>query len=96
MLYLILYIFVECVIILLYALEFCMFGRAIMSWFSPDEDSKIAKFLFIITEPFVYPVRQLLSKFEFFNNMPIDMSFMFTFIIIVVCVTLLNGITVMF
>lgn len=98
MLYAVLYMFVEIVIIALYALEFCMFGRALMSWFSPDEDNKIARFLYIVTEPFVYPVRQLLSRFDFFSNMPIDMSFMVTFVIIVICLTALNGVggTIMF
>jgi len=85
------YIFVQFVTILLYALQFCMFGRALVSWFSPDEDNKLARFLFVVTEPFVYPIRQLLNKFELFSNMPIDMSCMFAFIIIVVCITLLNS-----
>jgi uncharacterized protein YggT (Ycf19 family) len=68
-----------------------MFGRAIMSWFSPDEDNKIAQFLYVVTEPFVYPLRKLLQKFEFFNNMPIDMSFMFAMIILIISTTILSG-----
>jgi len=69
-----------------------MFGRAIMSWFSPDEDNKLAQFLYTMTEPFVYPLRQLLNKFEFFSNMPIDMSFMFAMIILIVLTTILSGV----
>ena len=91
MFYSVVYLFAQLVILLLYALNFCMFGRAVVSWVFPEEDNKIARFLFVITEPFVYPVRQLMNKFEFFSNMPIDMSFMFTFVIIVLCITLLNG-----
>ncbi|MCL1858982.1 MAG: YggT family protein [Oscillospiraceae bacterium] len=84
-------IIAESVVVLLTALEFLMFGRAIMSWFSPDEDNKLAQFLYVVTEPFVYPVRQLLNKFEFFSNMPIDMSFMFVMIILIILTTVLSG-----
>jgi len=62
-----------------------------MSWFSPDEDNKLAQFLFVVTEPFVYPIRQLLNKIELFSNMPIDMSFMFVMIILIVITTVLSG-----
>ena len=83
------------VVVSLYVLQFLMFGRAIMSWFSPDEDNKIAQFLFMMTEPFVYPIRQLLNKFDFFNNIPIDMSFMFAMIILIIFTTVLSGNLVM-
>ena len=81
----------DSVVVLLYVLQFLMFGRAIMSWFSPDEDNKLAQFLFVVTEPFVYPIRQLLNKIELFSNMPIDMSFMFVMIILIVITTVLSG-----
>ena len=81
----------ESVVVLLYALQFLMFGRAIMSWFSPDEDNKLAQFLYTVTEPFVYPIRQMLNKIEIFSNMPIDMSFMFAMIILVILTTILGG-----
>ena len=79
------------VITLLYAMQFLMFGRAIFSWFSPDEDNKIAQFLFFVTEPFVYPVRKLLQRFNFFNSMPIDMSFMVVMIILIICTSVLSA-----
>ena len=81
----------ESVVVLLYALQFLMFGRAIMSWFSPDEDNRLAQFLNGVTEPFVYPLRKLLEKSDYFSNMPIDMSFMFAMIILFVLTTLLGG-----
>jgi len=81
----------DSVVVLLTVLQFLMFGRAIMSWFSPDEDNKIAQFLFLVTEPFVYPIRQILNKFNFFSNMPIDMSFMVAMIILIICTTALSG-----
>ena len=93
--YIILSIIARVVVAILYALQFLMFGRAIMSWFSPDEDNKIAQFLFMVTEPFVYPIRQLMTKFNLFSNMPIDMSFMVVMIILIVFTTVLNGNLVM-
>jgi uncharacterized protein YggT (Ycf19 family) len=68
-----------------------MFGRALMSWFSQDEDSKLSRFLFAATEPFLYPIRKVLNRFEFFSNMPIDMSFMAALLILLVCTAFLNG-----
>ena len=79
------------VVALLYALLYLMFGRAVMSWIAPDEDNKIARFLFMITEPFVYPIRQIMNKSKFFSNMPIDMSFMFVMIILIALTTVLTG-----
>ena len=79
------------VITLLYAMKFLMFGRALMSWFFPEEDNKLARFLFVVTEPLVYPIRQLLSKMEFFNSVPIDMSFLFAMVILIICTTFLGG-----
>ena len=79
------------VVTALYAMQFLMFGRAIMSWFSPDDENKIAQFLFVITEPFVYPIRKLLTKFDFFNNIPIDMSFMVAMVILIICTSVLGG-----
>ena len=75
---------------LLYAMQLLMFGRAMMSWFSPDEDNKLAQFLFMTTEPIVYPIRQLLNKIEFFGNMPIDMSFLVAMVVLMLCTTLLG------
>ena len=89
--YIIFNIIARLVVALLYAMQFLMFGRAIMSWFAPDEDNRIAQFLFVVTEPFVYPIRQLLNKFNFFSNIPIDMSFMFAMIILIICTSVLSG-----
>jgi len=95
LLYSIIYIVVNLVVAILYAMQFFMFGRAIMSWISPDEDNKITQFLFIVTEPLVYPIRQLLNKLNLFSNLPIDMSFMFAMVILIICTTVLNGNIVM-
>ena len=78
------------VVALLYALQFFMFGRAVMAWFSPDEDNKFAQFLFAVTEPIVYPIRCLLGKIEFFSSIPVDMSFVVAMVVLMLCTTLLG------
>ena len=79
------------VITLLHVMQMLMLGRALMSWFSQDEDNKLSRFLFAATEPFVYPIRKFLNRFEFFNSMPIDMSFMAAMLILLICTTFLNN-----
>ena len=91
MLYIVYALLGRIVITLLYAMQFLMFGRALVSWFLQDEDSKVSRFLFAATEPLVYPVRKFLSRFEFFNNMPIDMSFLVAMLLLMICTTFLAG-----
>lgn len=70
----------QVVIILLMTVQFAMLGRAILSWFPID--NKLVDFLYAITEPFIRPVRMLFEKMNWFSGLPIDMSFLFTYIII--------------
>jgi len=44
-----------------------------------------------VTEPLVYPIRKLLSKFEMFKNIPIDMSFMAAMMLLILLTTILTG-----
>jgi len=67
---------------LLSALQFAMLARAILSWFPMDEDNAIVGFLYAVTEPVIMPVRALLERFGWFEGLPIDMSFFFTFILL--------------
>lgn len=67
--------------VMLVTLQLAMTARAILSWF-PIEPNKFITFLNIITEPVVYPVRKLFEKMNWFQNIPLDMSFMATYLII--------------
>ena len=71
----------ETVCVLLSAIQLAMMARAILSWF-PMESNKITHFLDVVTEPVVYPVRKLFEKMNWFQNIPLDMSFMATFMIL--------------
>ncbi len=76
------------VILLLTAVQLAMLVRAILSWF-PMDDNKFTDFLFGITEPFIYPVRLLFEKLNWFQNLPIDISFMVTYLLLSVIIMLL-------
>ena len=67
---------------LLSALQFLMLARAILSWFPVSEDTVIVNFLYAVTEPVIMPVRALLERLGWFEGLPIDMSFFFTFMLL--------------
>lgn len=69
------------VCLLLSAIQLAMMVRAILSWF-PIEPNKLTHFLDVVTEPVIYPIRKLFEKMNWFQNIPIDMSFMVTFMIL--------------
>jgi len=69
------------VILLLGAVELAMLARAILSWF-PMFENGFVDFLYGITEPFIYPIRQLFIKLNWFQGLPIDISFLVSFMLI--------------
>lgn len=67
--------------VLILALQLAMFIRAIFSWFPMDEN-KFTDFLYAVTEPVILPVRLLFERLGWFQNLPIDISFFVTFLIL--------------
>ena len=57
-----------------------MFARAIFSWFPQMQNSSIAEFLYMVTEPIILPFRSLLDHFRGIRMMPIDLSFLCAFL----------------
>ena len=70
-------------------LEIAMLLRAILSWFT-DSGNKFYGFLISITEPIIIPVRKLLSKSSFNRGMPIDLSFLITYLLLEIVGTVLG------
>lgn len=64
-----------------YVVDLAMLLRAIFSWF-PMEPNKFTDLLYTITEPFIYPVRRLFQRMNWFQNSPLDMAFFFTCLLI--------------
>ncbi len=67
----------------LYFLDFAMLARALLSWAPFDEENRLVGLLYMITEPFIFPVRSLLERFEFFRSFPLDLSFTITSMLLV-------------
>lgn len=61
----------------------CMFARVVLSLFFPESESGIAIIIYTITETIVAPVRILFAKLGWFQNIPIDMAFFSTVLILV-------------
>ena len=73
-----LYVIMLSLLIFLYAADIAMLGRAVLSWFPEGGQSRIAAFLYVITEPFIMPVRGICNRFGWFRGMPLDMPFLIT------------------
>lgn len=63
-------------------MQLLMLARAILSWIPFQEDSPVQRFLFCATEPLIIPIRNLLSRSERLSALPIDLSFLFAYIIL--------------
>lgn len=70
-------------------LELLFFARAVMSWFPQGRDSKIAEFLYTVTEPIILPFRSLIGRIDALRNCPLDISFLLAFFALEIILTLL-------
>ncbi len=77
------FIIKQIVIIFLTVVQLAMLARAILSWF-PIEENRFIDLLFYITEPFIVPIRLLFDKLGWFAGLPIDISFMVSYLVITV------------
>ena len=69
------------VCVVLSVLQLAMLIRGIMSWF-PTESNKFENFLYMITEPLIMPVRLLFEKLNWFQGLPVDISFFVTYLLL--------------
>ncbi len=74
------YVLVYFVIIYINIISIAMFGRMILSWFFMDLDNGLTRFLYVISEPAILPLRLLFKKMNWFQGSPLDLSFTFTWI----------------
>ncbi|MBE6595607.1 MAG: YggT family protein [Ruminococcaceae bacterium] len=66
---------------LLSVLVACFFLHAILSWFV-DEENTFYRFVTLVIEPVVYPVRLLLYKMNWLQGTPIDFSYLIAFLLV--------------
>ena len=74
------YVLIVFVRIIVMAELLMMFVRAILSWVFLDDEGTggVYGMLCYITEPIVYPVRKFLNKIPAIEEMPLDISFLVT------------------
>ncbi len=77
-----LFIIVGTVQVFISALMMLLFLRVLLGFFA-DEESKLHVFCAIVTEPVVYPVRALLSRIPALETFPIDITYMATYLILI-------------
>ncbi len=77
------YFLASFVAIVLDIVSFAMLVRMLCSFFMQGEDNRLTVFLACITEPFIIPIRFLLSKVSAFQNSPIDWSFTISYFVII-------------
>lgn len=85
-----LYVLIRCLITFLYVADIAMLGRAVLSWFTMGEQTRIGAFLYVITEPFIMPVRSLCNRFGWFRGLPMDMPFLITSVLMMLLSTFLH------
>lgn len=71
-------------------LSLAMLLRAILGWFIMDGEGKFMRFLYVLTEPVVYPFRKLFYKLNWFQNSPIDVAFTFSWLFLSLIEFVLN------
>ena len=81
-------VFRNVVVLMLSGIQLAMLVRAVLSWF-PIEPNKLINFIYAITEPFVAPIRALFDKMGWFKGLPIDISFMVSYLLITILLLLL-------
>ena len=77
-----LYVIVQFVLIFIDILSMAMFVRAILSWFTMGEQTRIGTFMYVVTEPVIMPIRALCNRFGWFQGIPLDMPFLITMVIL--------------
>ncbi len=71
----------ESVAVLISALSYLILARAILQIFA-SEESVALQFCYVVTEPVISPVRNALSRVESLQGLPLDFSFMATFMLL--------------
>lgn len=76
------YVLVRCILLFLEVISVAMLGRAVLSWVSMGEQTKLGAFLYVVTEPIILPIRALCNRFGWFQGLPLDMPFLFTVLLL--------------
>lgn len=75
-----LYVLVNFVLIFIDVLSWAMCIRAVLGWLFMENSGRLMRFLYVLTEPAVMPIRRLFYKLNWFQGMPFDMAYMFAYV----------------
>ncbi len=86
------YVLIQFVAIFLDAISLAMLVRVILSWFQMGEGQSVfGNFLYVVTEPFILPIRVLFDRLGWFRNIPLDIPFFVTMILLSLIRVMLSG-----
>jgi len=68
--------------IVLEIMNWAIFARAIISWLPISRESGVVNVLYQITEPILAPIRSIIQKSAFGQNMMVDFSPIIAFLLI--------------
>ena len=74
----------------LYVMDFAFLLRVIFSVLDPMQEMSITRFLYVMTEPLILPVRRLCERMHWFEGVPIDIPFMLTWLLLMIVQMLLE------
>ena len=86
-----LWLLLRFVLLMLDVISLAMLGRAVLSWFSMGEQTKIGTFLYVVTEPVILPIRNLCARFGWFQGLPLDMPFLISMVILTLVSTVIQS-----
>ena len=84
------YVILTGVVIFLYVADIALLGRAVLSWFPEGGQSRIGAFLYVVTEPFIMPIRGLCNRLGLFQGIPLDMPFLITSLLMMMVSSILH------
>ncbi|WP_317368267.1 YggT family protein [uncultured Tyzzerella sp.] len=79
---------------LLRLIEWIILIRVLLSWIPLDRNNSIVKIIYSLSEPFLYPIRQLLRKSPLGDGLMIDFSPVILFLILQFIQTILANILI--
>ena len=86
------FILAKTVSVILEVCYFAMLIRMLMPIFTDVEESRVYGLSVLITEPFIAPVRFLMTKLNVGQNSPVDWAFFVSSILIVLLINILPAI----
>ena len=82
-------ILLRILVIILRAYQILLFAGILLLWFPVNENSRLVRLIRICTEPVLIPVRTLLSRIRFLQNVPFDFSYVIVFLFVELIIQLI-------